>query len=224
MNTKFSRILFDYDGTILIHDKENEARFIAEILKIEDEKFSEFERGLNRLFSMGFSQIKKRKMTYDIYCDLVKRVMFPLGQFNITAQDVIYAIEENSTTHSKLAKDIIPTLQYLQNKCYKLCIFTNGFYDFQARSMKYHGVFEYFENIYAWDNFYAKPDKRAIVRALDGAQPETTVMIGDSLKNDIIVQKQMGIYTIGYNIPEEELICGAPDVNITCYEELRHLL
>lgn len=222
MNTRFERILFDYDGTLVIHDAENEAMNLSKMLGIDMCQVPEFEARL-KLYLDKYFTIKNRKMTYDTYLNNLNMVIDPKN-FGITVRQLDTAIAKNCIETTVLANNVKETLDYLVDKGYELCLFTNGFYDVQAESMKRKGIFEYFERIYSWDDFYTKPDLRAFVRALANTNVETNVMIGDSLNSDIAPAQSLGIYTVGINMPNlgESLI--KPDRVITDLSELKFIL
>lgn len=225
MTTRFNRILFDYDGTLIIHDKENEGRQIAENLNLPEELIAEFVKRLNLFFetSCGRQYYTNKRMSYELYIAIIDTIIQP-KRFGITAKQLDIAINEKSKYDSKTEPTAKETLEYLVNKGYKLCILTNGFWKEQVENMKLHGLYDYFERIYAWDNFYAKPDKRALIRALAGTDMDRNIMIGDSLTNDIAPAKTLGVYTIGINIFERKKMAIVPDVRISTLSELKLFL
>lgn len=223
MNTNINRVLFDYDGTLIIHDKENEAKQLADILGLSDKQRPLLKERLHTFFETSYMSVNER-MTRERYLKKINKVIKPLQDFGVTPECVFDAIVEKSNTCSTLVKNAHETLEYLANKGYQLCIFTNGFYSEQIESMKYKGIYEYFEKVYAWDDFFYKPDTKAFFRALGGTSPEHNVMIGDSLKADIIPARQMGLYTIGINMPNLEGEPIKPDVVIRDLSELRTIL
>lgn len=222
MNTRFGRILFDYDGTLIIHDKVNEGMQVANLLGFNEEQIIEFKKRLKVYFEKFFV-IKNRKITYDLYYRNLDKVINP-EEFGVTAERLEDAIRENSKVSTMLAPHAKETLEYLVSRGYQLCVFTNGFYDGQVENMKYKGIYEYFEKVYAWDGFYAKPDERAFIRALAKTDPKHNVMIGDTITADIIPAKKQGIYTIGINLEGQDMSQGSPDVIISDLSELRQIL
>lgn len=222
MTTKINRVLFDYDGTLIIHDAENEARRVANILGLDEEQITEFKKRLSIFFTNYFTATN-RKMTYDLYLRNIRKVIKP-EEFGVTAEMFDDAIVENSKFTTTLANNAKETLEYLRDKGYQLCLFTNGFYNGQVASMKHKGIYDYFEKIYAWDDFYAKPDVRAFFRVLAGTEPEYNVMIGDSLKADIEPAKKLGIHTVGINMPNLDEVLIKPDWVITDLAELQVIL
>lgn len=223
MTTKIDRVLFDYDGTLIIHDKENEGKQVGSLLGLKEEQMPEFERRLGIFFEKCYS-LNNRKMTRAIYLMNMENVIRPSRDFGVTVKQLYDAIMENSKKTTMLANNAISTLEHLVSKGYQLCLFTNGFYDEQIESMKYKGIYEYFEKVYAWDGFYTKPDKRAFFRALAGTNPENNVMIGDSLSADIAPAKEFGMYTVGINISRFGDSNIHPDVVITDLSELKVIL
>lgn len=226
MSTKFRRILFDYDGTLIIHNKETEGTVIADLLGINPEKREMFIERLNYLFASAYGRdlYKNRKMTYHLFYSIIDYLMNPAECFSVSAKEISDAINYKSAYLTELAPNAKEILEYLKNKGYELCIFTNGFYKDQGDSLRAHGIYDYFERIYAWDNWYTKPDLRAIRRALAGTMPSENVMIGDSLNSDIIPAKKQGVYTIGCNIENVEDKLILPDVIITDLAQLKQIL
>lgn len=226
MTTKFNRILFDYDGTLIIHDADKQGVRIAEILDIDYELIPEFNNRLKVFFESP--EVRKyyvgRKMTYELYYNIMEIVVGPLDKFGITAKQLDEAITEKSVNYARLAPNAIESLEYLKNKGYEICLFTNGFLKCQAGGMKKYGIYDYFERIYAWDGFYAKPDVRALRRALDGTEPIRNVMVGDDLISDIETAKKCGVYTIGINMRKVQGVKTRPDVIITDLADLKKIL
>ena len=223
MITTVNRILFDYDGTLIIHDKENEGRKIASMLGIPEKKLPEFNRRLDIYFRKYYA-LDNSKMTYGIYLSNIDKAIRPYELFGVTAKQFDEAMVENAKHTTRLAANAIETLEYLVAKGYQLCILTNGFYVTQTESMKHKGIFEYFEKIYTWDDFYTKPDRRAFLRALAGTNPKHNVMVGDSLRADIEPAKELGIYSVAINVGDLSKSSIMPDVQITDLSELRNIL
>lgn len=226
MNTRFNRILFDYDGTLLIHDKETEGEVIARLLNLTDEKIPDFVKRLNNLFAIAYGKehYANKKMTYDLFYHLLEMAMNPQENYGVTPQELNKAINNKSIYLTELAPNAKEVLEYLKAKGYELCIFTNGFYKEQGDNLKEHGIFDYFERIYAWDNWYAKPDMRAIKRALAKTNPIKNIMIGDSISSDIIPAKKCGVYTVGINIGNLNEVQELPDLVITDLKQLQTFL
>lgn len=222
MNTRFSRILFDYDGTLIIHDKENEGKQVAKLLGFNEWQTIEFEKRLKDYLENHFV-LHNVKITRKAHYENLQKVFRP-EEIGSTVKDIDEAINENSTVSTKLANNAIETLEYLAERGYELCVFTNGFYRGQVGNMMHKGIYKYFNRIFAWDDFYAKPDERAYYRALARTEPSQNIMIGDTITTDIIPAKKMGIYTIGINLENQAVTLACPDRVITDLSELTQIL
>ena len=222
MNTRISRILFDYDGTLIIHDKENEGRQVSKLLGFDEWQTLEFEKRLKDYLENHFV-LHNVKITRRAHYENLQNVFRP-EDIGSTVKAIDDAITENSIVSTKLADNAKETLEYLASRGYELCVFTNGFYAGQVANMKHKGIFEYFEKVYAWDNFYAKPDERAYFRALAKTDPKTNIMIGDTIATDIVPAQKLGLYTVGINLEGRDMTQGRPDVIISDLSELREIL
>ncbi len=224
MCTKFKRVLFDYDGTILIHKSEMQGKSIGEALGLNEEQCEVFARQLDYFFNnQKFFYINK-KVTYNLYLTAMVYYVPCILEFGLTPMQVDLAISENNKEQSELAEGVHETLQYLVNKGYKLCLATNGFMRQQVENMKHNGLFDYFENIYTWDDAYAKPDKRFMERILAGTDPKENVFIGNDLISDIAMAQRAGVYAIGFNIIELPGLKVKPDVEIPEFSALMNIL
>lgn len=222
MNTKFGRVLFDYDGTLIIHDKDNEGRQVAKLLGFDEWQTIEFEKRLKDYLENHFV-LHNIKITRRAHYENLQNVFRP-EEIGSTVKEIDEAITENSIVSTKLADNAKETLEYLVSRGYELCVFTNGFYKGQAASMMHKGIYEYFEKIYAWDDFYAKPDERAYCRALEKTDPRQNIMIGDTIATDIVPAKKLGLYTIGINLGNQDLTQNRPDAIIADLSELMQIL
>ena len=220
---KFRRIIFDFDGTVIIHDKEKEASQLAKFLKLDKSLIPEFKKRLDTFFSTETYKklYSNKKITEGLYLDLIDKVINPEIDFNVTKQMVYDAMCKKAKYFTIVPDGLKDALEYLYEKGYELCILTNGFYIPQFDILKYVGLAEYFNRIYAWDNFYAKPNKRAFYRAVGNLEPREVVMIGDDLINDIKPAKEIGMYTIGYMINSNDKVM--PDMIISSYNELTNI-
>lgn len=225
MTTKFNRILFDYDGTLIVHDKENEGKLIGQMLNLPEEQIEEFVKRIDHFFGTAYGKryYANKKMTYKLYYSIMNIMMKP-WDFGLTVEAIDAAINEKSKYDSVIEPTAKSTLEYLSKKGYQLCVFTNGFLYPQTDNMKYKGIYEYFDRIYAWDDQYAKPDIRAFERALAGTDPQNNIMIGDSLTSDILPAKSLGIYTIGINTSSNSSVDIKPDKCIKTLSQLKRIL
>ena len=109
MNTRFSRILFDYDGTLILHDKENEGRQVAKLLGFTEWQTIEFEKRLRDYLENHFV-IHGKKITRRAHYENLQMVFRP-EEIGTTVKAIDEAITENSIVSTKLVSGVKKTLE-----------------------------------------------------------------------------------------------------------------
>ena len=92
-------------------------------------------------------------------------------------------------------------LSYLWDK-YKIYAASNGLYDMQVNRIKKSNLSKYFKDIFVSDKIgYEKPDERFFNKIMDITKYSNNdlIMIGDSIKSDIIGAKNSNIKSIYFN-------------------------
>jgi putative hydrolase of the HAD superfamily len=105
------------------------------------------------------------------------------------------------TTFNHLFEGALDILNYLRDK-YELHIITNGFDEAQERKMHNSNIRNYFKTITNSEMVgVKKPNPRIFNFALDSANanPDESVMIGDSLEADIEGAHNIGMETIYFD-------------------------
>ncbi len=96
----------------------------------------------------------------------------------------------------------VEILKYLSQK-YAVYAASNAIYLQQVNRLKKAGMYEYLDKLFVSENIgYNKPSKEffdACFAEIDGATPENTVMIGDSLNADIKGAYDYGMRAIWFN-------------------------
>lgn len=93
-------------------------------------------------------------------------------------------------------------LDYLTRKGYRLHLCSNGFHEVQYRKLRSSGLEKFFTSvILSEDAGINKPHKEFFDYAFQktGAMPETTIMIGDNYRTDIVGAMNAGLDTILFN-------------------------
>ncbi len=216
------RLIFDYDDTIIKHNTSIELVYMAEYLKMEYNE--EFIRQLTSFYSHMSSWSAKGKVTEEKFerCLFTEAPIF--FEKGIGVREFLKAERYKDSKVNLTVEGVHELFEYLISNNYYLCILTNGFYNEQVESLKYQGLVQYFEKIYAWDNFYAKPDERAFLRALNGTDPIENIMIGNNIAHDILPAKKIGIYTFGVNLNKADYELGLPDIELNQLLELKSFL
>ncbi len=109
---------------------------------------------------------------------------------------------EEGNKNIKLFDDVIPFIIKLKSHNKKLAIITNGPSDGQRTKIISTGLHNYIDTIFISEEIgSAKPSKHIFNSALDflGALPEESIMIGDSVMDDYLAAKSVGIDAILIN-------------------------
>jgi putative hydrolase of the HAD superfamily len=123
--------------------------------------------------------------------------------------------------------DTLPALNEL-SRIYSLGLLTNGAPDLQKRKIEGAGIAEFFDGILISGEIgIGKPDRRIFERLLAklNSNPETTLMIGNSLSTDIAGAQAAGLRTVWINRtgkPHADSV--APDWEIASLSELTSIL
>ena len=98
-------------------------------------------------------------------------------------------------------------LLYLSGK-YKIFTASNGVYYMQVNRIKKSNLSKYFTDIFVSDKIgYEKPDKRFFQKIMDLTKysNDDLIMIGDSIKSDIIGAKNSKIKSIYFNKEDKKI-------------------
>ena len=90
----------------------------------------------------------------------------------------------------------------------------------QVKRLEKTGLKKYFKEIYCTDECLIKPYPDSYLKAINDKKIEECIMIGDSIKCDVIEPINMGMKSIWYNPNKEE----SSYKSFTNYEELKEIL
>ena len=197
-------LIFDLDNTLCdFNCAERKAREVISSLLNENnidsfkfwKRYKNIEPILYKEFSLG-------KITVDEY--RIRRYSDVLVSMNYTKNidlsekfNELFMYQINNKI--ELFDDVIPTILQLQKHDVILAILTNGPSDGQRQKIVTTGLDKYFPYIFIGEEIgFFKPKKEAFEYVLNcfRCTPEEMIMIGDSLVDDILGPKQLGICTI----------------------------
>lgn len=222
MFKNIKKVVFDYDNTLILHNSNMELEYMADYLNVEDRVM--FRKQLSEYYGTTPHFTKNSIVTEAKYFAYMKAKMPYLEDNGISVKQFYEAQKYKDTQIDNVAPGARELLTYLVDRGYSITVLTNGFYDEQIYSMKQNGLISFFDKIYCWDNYYAKPHKLAFIRAIDKVYPYECVMVGDNLKNDILPAKALGMKTIGYNLNSIVNKKTAPDVIVKNLEEIKKII
>ena len=201
------KIIFDVDNTIIEWKDEYGKIYLGgaldyfnishdEQLCFEIEKnVMEYEKSSKKFSRTELTQYLNKKMNLNL----------PSNYMDIALDIVTNCIPE------KLDDDIIETLEYLSSK-YELVVLSNWFQIPQTVRLAKLGVSKYFTHIYGSDDIIAKPHKKSFKYAMGSCKKHECVMVGDSVRADILGALNTGIYAIHLNKNNEPSVKGAREI------------
>ncbi len=187
------RFIFDLDETLLSGGYECEESFFREQLGDSADKFLKV---LPRLLD----QYENDYSRYDI-----KELSSFLTQNSkvLITDDIIEGwIDANMKMSDNIENGAQEILEYLKSKKHSLVVLTNWFGNLQIERLKRAGLLEYFDKVYAGDEF-VKPHKRAYFNACGNFKAKDCIVIGDNLVKDYITPRSLGLNAILYDKEEK---------------------
>lgn len=134
--------------------------------------------------------------------------------------------EERCGIH-EVYPDAEPILRELR-PAYRLGLVTNGAPGIQRDKLDGSGLEPYFDAVViSGEVGVGKPDREIFCITLDrlGAQPDTTVLVGNNLRTDIAGAQQIGLRSVWLNRDNKDKDGGVrPDYEINSLDQLREYL
>ena len=205
MNNGIKHVFFDLDHTLWDFDKNSGLTFkkIFELnnINIELGTFLEVYEPINLKYWKLYREERVSKP--DLRYGRLKEAFDTLGVS--VKDDMINHLSEAYidylTTFNHLFEGAIEILEYLQYK-YHLHIITNGFEEAQERKMQNSKIRSYFKTVTNSEMVgVKKPNPKIFNYALNSAEanPNESIMIGDSLEADIAGAQKVGMRTIHFD-------------------------
>lgn len=198
-----SYIIFDLDDTLCDYQKaKKNAKYLVNKLLIKNKvninKFwNDYSLIEPQLFRDFLNQsISKQQYRIRRYADVLKQFNGEIEKLSLEI-NFIYMQEANHKIN--LYDDVIPCLKNLKNRLIKIVILTNGPSDGQRDKFNVLNLSPYVQKIYISEEIgFAKPSSLAFDFILKdiGVHSSQTLMVGDSLEDDIKGAKKVGIETI----------------------------
>lgn len=194
-------VLIDIDDTIFDFEKCSKNSFLKTLekfnIKFKEEDFSYFNRVNDILWTkqkLGEINIKEVFIKRDYLMGKYFNIDIEKGLFNDLFVKFLY-------DEIEMVDGIEDLLLYLSDK-YKIFTASNGIYKMQENRLKKSNLSKYFTDIFVSDKIgYEKPDKRFFQKIMDITKysNDDLIMIGDSIKSDIIGAKNSKIKSIYFN-------------------------
>lgn len=192
---KYKCIIFDVGYTLIDHNDEKETKMLSEILKIP--YCEEFVKEVGNFWQNASKYTNNTVITVDNYLKIIDKNFPYLKKNNITPTKFLDALCKKQEVGKYDEVDYI--LNYL-HKSYELDAITDWFTNDQKRELIDMNIIDFFDNVYGWDNDYAKPNpSRLIKNILNRYDKSEVLIVGNSLEADILCGINAGIDTVWCN-------------------------
>lgn len=194
-------VLIDIDDTIFDFEKCSKNAFKKTLKKLdlsyEEKDFSYFNKVNDILWS------KQKLGEINIEEVFTHRSIMMSKYFELDIEKEIFndLFVEFLYDEIEMVDGIEDLLSYLWDK-YQIYAASNGLYDMQVNRIKKSNLSKYFKDIFVSDKIsYEKPDERFFKKIMDITKysNDDLIMIGDSIKSDIIGAKNSNIKSIYFN-------------------------
>ena len=118
--------------------------------------------------------------------------------------------------HATLKDRIIPEVLDKLSKDYELVALTKWYCEPQRKRLEKVGILKYFDEVYGFENAGVKPSKKTFITSLGDHNESECLIIGDSISNDIIIPKELGINTIYVNYNHRD----TNEVSVNSFDEI----
>ncbi|AEH24976.1 TIGR02253 family HAD-type hydrolase [Pyrococcus yayanosii] len=206
-------ILFDIDGTLL-SERPLVMLFLPQVYAEIARRMGVSRGEARRIF---LREVERRHGTYEWHD---WNFFFKLFGLSLRFEELLKKYPHKI----EVFPGVQETLKQL-SKEYKLGIVTSG-PEYQRLKLRLAGLLEFFDAVVTRDDAHAiKPEPRIFLTALKAlnAKPEETVMVGDSLEQDILGAKALGMRAVWVN-REGEKGYNLPDAEIKTFSELPKVL
>lgn len=200
-------VLIDIDDTIFDFEKCSKNSFLKTLekfnIKFKEEDFSYFNKVNDILWTkqkLGEINIKEVFIKRDYLMGKYFNIDIEKGLFNDLFVKFLY-------DEIEMVDGIEDLLLYLSDK-YKIFTASNGIYKMQENRLKKSNLDKYFDNVFVSDKIgFEKPDKKFFQKIMDLTKfsNDDLIMIGDSIKSDIIGAKNSKIKSIYFNKEDKKI-------------------
>lgn len=200
-------VLIDIDDTIFDFEKCSKNSFLKTLekfnLKFKEEDFSYFNKVNDILWTkqkLGEINIKEVFIKRDYLMGKYFNLDIEKGLFNDLFVKFLY-------DEIEMVDGIEDLLLYLSDK-YKIFTASNGIFKMQENRLKKSNLYKYFDKIFVSDKIgFEKPDKKFFQKIIELTKfsNDDLIMIGDSIKSDIIGAKNSKIKSIYFNKEDKKI-------------------
>ena len=203
------RLIFDIDNTLLDTNKDcidaYKKYFIDRGIDLDGSvlySIMDIYEEQNKIYSMDKDKENSNyKFNFNIL-DISKFIKNNLSiEFDV---DDFKKLQELYSKYATLKDDMISEVLDKLSKDYDIVALTKWYIEPQKNRLNNAGILKYFNEIYGFENAGIKPSIKTFLTATGNYNVDECVVIGDSISNDIIIPKELGIKTIYVNYNKKE--------------------
>lgn len=179
------RIIFDVDNTLIMWSD----KYLFALRNVLEELMPGYTD--EELMAID-GCVETYEQTHDIYTkDAFVNYINSKCNTNLGIDFIDKLIVEQGNCYEE-DSELVSTIKYLKEK-YDLVVLSNWFTDTQKLRLQGIGILDDFTLVSGGDKRLLKPNHEAFNIVLEGYKKEECLMIGDSLKHDIIPATELGI-------------------------------
>ena len=189
-------VIFDLDNTLIL-DKLEDAEFYKEALK----KLNYNEHDYMDVYN-AIDEYEESLTDENPYFNKEEMIKFINKHLNKDydvklADEINNAIGKYWTKRVMIEEDVLKEL----SQKYNLYVFTNYFGNAQEQRLEVIGFRKYFKEVLGADKYGSKPFKKSMENVLEhiNANADECILIGDSIKKDILIANLVGMKSILFN-------------------------
>ena len=191
-------IIWDCDG--VIWKNEEDLQLVAGELKIENSKV--FSKQCYEFFNAFLDYFKIKKANLKETLEIAGETMPILSKHSVSPMIFLEALDNAKLKTCSFNDDSIIVMKHLQSKGIKNIIKTDWWRKPQETVLNHYGVMDYVEELYCCDDAYLKTNPKSADELIKKGKEEKYLIIGDSIKCDIMFAQYAHIKSIWYN-PDE---------------------
>lgn len=216
---KIQYVVLDLDNTLIQHDNSIETEHLCGELGIPLDK--ELENQIKKFWLAHGEFTDNVQMTKEKYYGMIQDNIPRLGELNINGEAILDAMFARPPL--ALYDGATELLQAVKKRGKKIIALSDWFKEDQIKNLKFLDIYNFFDDVYGWDNSYAKPSKLALEKVIKGLEKESFIMIGDGLKTDVQCANNVGIASIWINEHKQSPGNIIPSITVSSVKEVAEL-